>query len=372
MTGARKPVPQLDALTGIRGIAAWFVVLFHVRFSLATLVPPGTVAMLGKGYLAVDLFFMLSGFVMWLNYGARLRQGGMGEVRAFWWRRFARIWPLHAAILTCLVPFALVLLATGRNGGNYPFPELPLHYLLVQNWGFTQHLSWNHPAWSISTEMAAYILFPVLALGLPWERLRPPLLIGGAAALCLALHLLFALNGETGLGVRVEIFGLPRCLIEFSLGMVLCRFWQQCEGRRVAAWLAGAMGAGAIALGLYAALPETAFLPAAFALLLLALALGQGPVSALLGSRPLRWLGDISYSTYLVHFPLFVLFKLLFVGPSLQLGWAGLAAFLALVLAASALLYRLLEKPAQRWLNRHPPRVARVHQQPAAPKRAMP
>ena len=72
----------------------------------------------------------------------------------------------------------------------------------------------------------------------------------------------------------------------------------------------------------------------------------------------LRWLGDISYSTYLGHFFLFVLFKLAFVGADLQLGWAGLAGYLALVLAASAALYRGLEKPAQRWLNARAPAFA--------------
>ncbi|MFA6608003.1 MAG: acyltransferase, partial [Sphingomonas sp.] len=62
---------ELRALTGARGIAAWLVVLYHIRLSVAGL-PQGVVAVLAKGYLAVDFFFLLSGFVIWLSWGERL------------------------------------------------------------------------------------------------------------------------------------------------------------------------------------------------------------------------------------------------------------------------------------------------------------
>ena len=131
--------------------------------------PPPVIALLGKGYLAVDLFFILSGFVIWYNYAARIVDGGWGETRLFLWRRFARVWPLHAAVLAAFVGIALLLLATGRDTSGYPLAELPLHLALVQNWGLTPDLAWNHPAWSISTEFAAYLLFPGLVLAVRWE-----------------------------------------------------------------------------------------------------------------------------------------------------------------------------------------------------------
>lgn len=354
--GGTGPARHLDALTGIRGVAAWLVVLYHIRLSLTAILPGWTIAAMGKGYLAVDLFFMLSGFVIWYNYAQRIAQGGAGEVRQFLWRRFARVWPLHGAILAGFMGLALLLALTGRSTAGYPWGELPLHVLLLQNWGFTTDLTWNHPAWSISTELAAYLVFPALvALG---QRvpLGPKALSLAAAALALAVHALFATRGHGQLGADIPHLGLWRCLIEFAMGCLLCRLWQAWWGRPRAALLGWCAFAG---WGLTAAaltLPETALVPPLFFTGLLALALDRGPVTRLFGTRPVLYLGEISYSTYLAHFGLFILFKLAFVDASLQLGWRGLAGFLALVFVTSAALYHGLEKAAQRWLNRHPPR----------------
>lgn len=359
MTDFAKP-PQIDQLTGLRGLAAWFVVLFHIRLSCTDLLPAWTIDALGKGYLAVDVFFILSGFVMWLNYGAKLRTGGWSEAPRFWWKRFARIWPLHIAILAAMAAFALLLLATGRDTSGYPFAELPLHVLLLQNWGLTGALSWNHPAWSISTEMAAYVLFPLLAIALPWERLHARALIALALLVGAALMVVFEVNGRTSLGDDIPRLGLARCLAEFAIGVVIGNLWLLWRGQR-AGRNAGVCALVAIMLltaGIGLGRAEPAFLPAAFAAALLALALDQGLIARFFASRSLRWLGDVSYSTYLAHFFLFVLFKLVFVGDDLQLGWLGLAGYLVLVLAASAILYAGLEKPAQRWLNARPPRLA--------------
>jgi peptidoglycan/LPS O-acetylase OafA/YrhL len=356
---------HLAALTGIRGLAAWGVVFYHVRLSLSGLLPAPVIAALGKGYLAVDLFFVLSGFVIWYNYAARIRDGGWGEAKLFLWRRFARVWPLHGAVLGGFVAFVLLLGATGRDSSGYPWAELPLHLILVQNWGFLPALAWNQPAWSISTEFAAYLLFPAVVAAWRWERLPSWALLGIAALLAASLHALFAWQGEVTLGGRIEQLGLWRCLAGFAMGMVLCLLWQRWQGSRQAALSAGLACALLLALAGVLALPETMFVPAAFFTGLLALALGQGAIARLFGGKVLTYLGEISYSTYLTHFGLFIVFKLLFVDASLQLGWGQLAGFLALVLAASALLYHGLEKPAQRWLNRHPPHWAAPSPQPA-------
>ena len=349
---------HLDALTGIRGIAAWGVVLYHIRLSLTAILPEPVIAILAKGYLAVDLFFILSGFVIWYNYADRIGRGGWAEVRQFLWRRFARVWPLHGFILAAFAGFAALLIATGRDASGYPLAELPLHVLLIQNWGLTPDLSWNHPAWSISTEFAAYLLFPLLVAAAPWERLADWVLLALAALLAGTIHWVFALHGYPGLGDNIPAMGLWRCLAGFALGCVMCQLWQRWQGARHGGLIAGLGALGLVAAGLALDLPETAWVPASFFAALLALALGKGWPVQMLGGKALTYLGEISYSTYLAHFLLFILFKLAFVDASLQLGWGGLAGFLALVLAASAALYHGVEKPAQRWLNARPPRWA--------------
>src|SRR4029434_2342184 len=97
----------------IRGVAAWFIVLFHIRTGARTQLPETLMAILDKGYLAVDLFFMLSGFVLWLNYAERLRGHGIAGVPSFVARRLARIWPLHIFILALTVMLALAQSVAG-------------------------------------------------------------------------------------------------------------------------------------------------------------------------------------------------------------------------------------------------------------------
>jgi peptidoglycan/LPS O-acetylase OafA/YrhL len=365
MRAADRTSPaHLDALTGIRGIAAWLVVLYHIRDSLISILPAPVIAVLAKGYLAVDLFFILSGFVLWYNYAPRLRDGGpdAGGWRAaghFLWRRIARIWPLHVFILALFAAFAPAFVAAGRDASYYPLSELPLHVLLIQNWGFTTELKWNDPAWSISTEMAAYLAFPLIVLAAKWERLPTAALLTLGLVVVTAIPLYFWADDDTILGADISRLGLVRCLLEFSLGNLLCLLWLRWRGTAHGAKIAFAACVAIVCAGIGLALPETVFVPACFAAGLLALALGRGVIVRALGGPLLRYLGEISYSTYLAHTFLFLAFKLAYAGTTPQIGWTGLAAFLVLVLAASVALYHGVEKPAQRWMNRRQPRWPR-------------
>lgn len=352
------PAPRLDALTGIRGVAAWLVVFYHIRASVLQIVPQPVIDFFAKGYLAVDLFFVLSGFVLWYTYGERLSEGGRAQVWPFLWRRFARVWPLHAFILTIFVALAAALALAGNPNPRYLFAELPLHLLLIQSWGLTDHLRWNDPAWSISTEFAAYLVFPLIAAAARWERMSAATLLAIALALCAGIAALFAAAGTSSLGDHIVSLGLWRCLGEFSLGVIACLLWRKWHGRTgAAAWVAVSSAAN-LATGLGFGLPETLFAPAVFFTAILALSLDRGPVSHVLGTRAAVYLGEISYSTYLAHFLLWIVFKMAFVGHDLQVGWAGLAGYFALVAVVSVLLYHGVEKPAQSWLNTRRPRWA--------------
>lgn len=346
---------ELRPLTSARGIAAWYVVLYHIRESATGSLPAGMIDFFARGYLAVDFFFVLSGFVIWLNYGALLGGARWRSAPYFLWRRLARIYPLHLLMMLGAVAFAVVCIATGRGmPPGFAWNTLPWHLLLVQNWGLLPQLGWNVPAWSISCELGAYLLFPLLMARTDWRRTSTPLLLGLLALLFAGLVALFAVAGKDLLGNDIPRLGLPRCLFEFAMGTIAAALWlrwREAPGRP-------AIGAAALTLAGFAAYlagaPEPLALPFVFVALLLLLALTADGASPLKG-RTIHWLGEISYATYLAHALLFLVFKIVFVTDAKQVPLPLLGLFLLLLLAASALLYHGFELPAQKWLNRHGP-----------------
>jgi len=349
--GRHRVKTELRALTSIRGIAAWFVVLFHIRLSIAGLPAPAA-AMLAKGYLAVDFFFLLSGFVIWMSWSERLRAGGVAAVPGFLQRRIARIWPLHLFMLGFGLFLAFTLLVTGREAPPFPLAELPLHVLLLQNWGFTSTLSWNDPAWSISCELAAYLLFPLLVLAIDWRRVPAPAILAAITALLVLLHAVFAMRSETTLGLDIPRLGLIRCVLEFACGTAVAALWLRWrETWRLPAIVCAAATLVMLAGWVVGPLPETIAVPAAFATLLLALALTAGKPGNPLEGRALHYLGEISYATYLGHFLLWFAFKLVLVSDAHAVGVPLIVLYLALVLVSSAALYHWVERPAQRRVN---------------------
>lgn len=344
----------LHELSCARGVAAWMVVLFHARLGMPWL-PDGVMAVLDKGYLAVDFFFLLSGFVIYLSAREALARDGIRAVPVFWRRRMARIWPLYAVMLALTTAFAALLTLTGREDGGYPWSELPLHILMVQNWGFTDALSWNHPAWSISTEMAAYLLFPLLVLGLPLARMPRPGLLAGMATLIAIMAAWLHYAGLRDLGENIPHYGLVRCLFEFTAGCLLCAAWLRGTGGRTekapaAAALLIAGGAAAI----WPTRPTAelwAFPAIAGSVIFLLAELSRRTPPTRNWPAPLRvlvYLGDISYATYLSHFMLFIWFKIALVDDASNIPPMTMALFLMLTLAVSALLYHLVEKPGRR------------------------
>jgi peptidoglycan/LPS O-acetylase OafA/YrhL len=344
---------HVDALTGIRGIAAWLVVFYHIRSAFTPSMPGWVIAIASKGYLAVDLFFVLSGFVLWMTWEARLTTERWHAVSGFLRKRIARVWPLHAVILTATIALALILVATGRPlPAHFRWGELPLHYLLIQNWGFTSHLAWNDPSWSISTELAAYVAFALLVpaagqlkMASPTASLIRP--IAAATVLIVLLDRFFAFQNESTLGANIPYFGLARCLAEFGCGVAMCMVWQRSDGP-VLRGTAAAVFIGSLALWLSSIARETLMIPLAFAALVPFIASTSARPRNPLSSRIAVFLGEISYSTYLAHFLLWTLFKIAFVRNAADVPLLLGGLYMMITLAVSILLYRFVEVPARR------------------------
>lgn len=352
---------ELRALTSARGVAAWLVVFYHIRQSLPP-VPAPVMAVIDKGYLAVDFFFLLSGFVIALAWRDRLRGSGWRAAPEFLRRRFARIWPLHAFILTGGVGLALLLWSTGRHDPiDFPFADLPLHYLLIQNWGFA-YLAWNEPAWSISAELLAYLLFPAFVITIDFGRWRTMSIFAVGAAIVAIHQAGLSTRGIDRLGTDIPQLGGIRCLSEFAIGTLLFELWR----RRLAIRSAVAVGLVAAILGSVDA-TEIVIAPLAFGAVLLLLAEPDRSWSRSLSWAPLHRLGEWSYATYLAHFLMWKAFKLAFVSVDGAVSWPLVALYLAMVFAVSAALYNVVEIPAQRCLNGRRERAEAPSATPALP-----
>jgi peptidoglycan/LPS O-acetylase OafA/YrhL len=345
---------QLHALTGARGIAAWLVVLYHTRFAYQSQVPSSIFDFVAKGYLAVDLFFVLSGFVMWLNYADKFAAQGFAAAPDFLRRRIARIYPLYIVMLLATIGWAVMLRLVG-NGPDirFPFAELPLHFIMAQNWGLTDDLRWNVPAWSISTEFGAYLVMAAVAPAVTKIAWTPVRAASAIILLCAIESLALHAFGVQSIGGDIESTGLLRCVLAFFIGNLVCIMWQGTQSAQIRWPIVFASVAFISSMIGWAneVLIEIQAVPILFAGTVLLLAQTSTVKGNPLSSRALIYAGDISYSTYLAHFLLWIVFKQIYVTDINKVPLLMLALFLALTFAASILCYHWVEQPGRRWMQ---------------------
>lgn len=149
-------------------MAALLVVTLHVQQNFLTEI--GTyLPFVLRGYLGVDFFFLLSGFIITHVYLDSLRRPDPKAILIFLWHRLIRLYPIHVSMLAILIPASYVALAHGAVANNpnaWRLTDLPWYFALMHAWGFVDSAGWNPPSWSISAEWFAYLLFPLLAIGL--------------------------------------------------------------------------------------------------------------------------------------------------------------------------------------------------------------
>jgi peptidoglycan/LPS O-acetylase OafA/YrhL len=333
---------QLDAL---RFFFAVVVVMLHtIGRPLAPI----------HGSYAVDFFFILSGFV--LSHGLINRPVSAGE---FAWARLARLYPLHLITLAWLV--CLVGSVMANPPRHYSYEALGLNLALLQGaWALGTH-AWNFPAWSISVEFLVNValLYPIVR--------RRSIALASIVALASWLGIIRAWGAVFDeftvqpVGHTYIAGGLLRGAGGILLGYLLYEAYLRLRPRVAlaprAVGLATAFeGAGLVVLGLCLWTDRTGWnlVPAPLsAVLILQLATTPGRLGRLLQTAPFALLGNISYSIYLIHIPLFAMFEaagLLQVGaPAFQPVWL---VYFALLLGLAIVSFHYLERPAQRGLMR--------------------
>ena len=329
-------------LTRLRAVLIGWVVLYHLDLLLKVSGTwPWAAPLLQRGYLGVDGFFLLSGFALWLGYGADPPRDG-ASIRRFWQRRFARTWPLHAAVLLALGLLVAAVTAAGvtiNDPGRFALRDYALQFAMLNGWETTDRHAWNSLSWALSVEWAGYLAFPLLVQGI--RRLPVPALPGLVG---LGLVGLWALgDGPAGLNLTLHL-GLARFGLEFILGLALGRL--ATLGRLPAPalpWIAVA----AVSAGLLLRLDMVVV--AGLAALVPGLFLGSVPGRE---AGLLHRLGEASFGIYICY--VFVEAAMVGVLRLLSFGLAGqlLGMLVGLGLAAGVglLAWRWVELPLQRWV----------------------
>lgn len=356
---SERSAPFLGGLESLRGLAALDVALFHVAFTN----PTWGWGVVRNGYLLVDLFFVLSGFVMSHAYLGRLTTGQ--QVKEYLWLRLGRVYPLHLLTLAVFVAIEATRWVAERGGQALATPAfstnglgaLLANMLMVHAHGVTKALTFNGPSWSIAAELWAYLAFAVFAVQVRAPRTRLTL----AAAISLGLYVAMRVFHPANIDLTFD-FGVVRCLAGFFLGIVTFEVT-----RRIGAGSeAVCVGAGVVLVALLATSTDGSLdyaVPSASAVLIGAVALTRGGrFGRLLELKPLVWLGKVSFSVYMVHTAVLrvvsaVLKKaahgeqnsdgLLVVAPTW--GVVGVLVYVIVLLATSGLMYRFVEDPARRW-----------------------
>lgn len=357
------------ALDSWRGICALLVVLFHFNDALSTSL--GASLFIRNAYLFVDFFFVLSGFV--LCHGYRDTISGKLDFGTFVVRRFARVWPVHAVVLGVLVTFIAIVshmphpadLSLTWRHDSYSIAAVLPSLALLNAFGFVGSV-WNGPAWSIGAEFYVYLLF-ALTLILFSRRLVVACVVLSAAALAVIFWCAPDFMNSTW------DYGAIRCVAGFFAGVVAYHCYERCRPREpVGATIVEVTAAmGGFVFVIYAGAGPNSVAatslaaPFVFGAIVVIFACENGLLSLTLRARPFKALGRYSFSIYLVHQPLLIMFCYLawlagyhsdaFAargGQSIQSPDLILADFVLAVVLIAAGVYRFVEVPARKYLNR--------------------
>lgn len=342
----------MNYLTSLRGIAAFMVVLFHVKHLLIEIdFLRALYPVYSRGYLAVDFFFVLSGFIIAFNYQRRFENGFSGGFYDFIAKRIARIYPLHVFVLAIYIAIPSMLILTGRDYSEEQFSiyRFFLKLFLLDLWTFSEAnwQSWNIPSWTISGEWCAYLLFPLMAFIVSRLSFAHRVLL--AVMLAVGLSLLYESRECSSIGSCIGSLGLLRCVFGFMIGVCVYNLHLRCVGLGANFhYLILTLALAALVGNAWLGFANYWVIPSMFALALLGIVGCKGFLHQTLEAKPLVYLGDISYSVYLTHmFVAECMFKA-FVKSGETASSLFLVSYIVVTLVFSAMSYHFVEVPARK------------------------
>ncbi|TDU71405.1 peptidoglycan/LPS O-acetylase OafA/YrhL [Prosthecobacter fusiformis] len=341
---ANMAVRQIVSLTGVRFVAAFWVVMFHIQGELTKLIPGITPLkpLFDQGHFAVPFFFILSGYILSHTYFGQYK---FRDHPRFILNRVARIWPVHFATLMLLIVYVIAAkqMDIHIDMGNYDFSMIIAELFMLRGWT-SDLLLWNYPAWSIHAEFFAYLfIFPLchILFGLRWNI---SMLIS-IPFLLLAVHGLDWHNGLQGC-----IFDIMLPFIAGS-GIYALKRTKSTSHASFATYIA--VG------GIFFALSNNHFyskslLFVCFGLLIYGLSHEQGKIHNMLRNKYICYGGKVSYSLYMTHGLVHILY--FFIYPQLPLTnmyikYLAAILFVAAIAVIAIGFYHLVEEPSHRQLK---------------------
>jgi peptidoglycan/LPS O-acetylase OafA/YrhL len=357
---------MLPALTGMRALAAMNIVFFH--FSNPKWFGP-FMPIVDNGYVSVSFFLLLSGFVLAYNYRERADAGKM-DARKFWIARLSRIYPVY--LFSLVVSLGMLAQEWQAQTHAHFYLGLVLTPLLLQGWHPLLCTFWNTPAWTLSTDVLFYAIFPLV---ITWQGLRRRLTRPGAILAIMfgfwllglvlpTLYTVFHPDGDlhidrysSGPWLRALKFGPVQHVPSFLFGVALASLNDFLPEKSRLRLIIGICGFVTVYTILYFGdrMPyvfmHDGLLMPFYGAIILGLA-GRSFLTKIFSVLPLIVIGEASYCLYILHFNLWNILH-----DSRILDRTGLAIFdpwlsyLLLVLAA-LLAVRLIERPGQAWIKR--------------------
>jgi len=314
-------VDRVASLTGVRAVAALLVLGTHAAYTTGKYTHGFVGLVYSRMEIGVPIFFALSGYLLfgpWVRAAAAGRQPP--PVGRYAWRRVRRIMPAY--VVTVLVAYLIYHFRTAGPNPGHSWTGLLRNLTLTQIYTDNYMFSYLHQGltqmWSLAVEVAFYVALPILAylllVVLCRRQWRPHLLLAGLAALVLVSPAWMVLVHTTHFLPDGARLWLPGYLAWFVGGMLLTVL--QAMGVRMYGFVALPLAVISYVIastpiagepttsptGLWQALVKTGFYAAIATLLIAPLALGnRGWYAGLLATRPMVWLGEISYEIFLVH-----------------------------------------------------------------------
>jgi peptidoglycan/LPS O-acetylase OafA/YrhL len=311
----------------------------------ARTLPSTLYLLIREGYLAVGMFFVLSGFVLSRSYGQTLWD--ISRFRRYGWARIARVYPVYLLSILILAPFIAGSTAPGKRWliANY--------FLLLQGWTGKLPVHWNTPAWSLSCEIFFYLCFPLLAVVL--NRAGRLIAVLAATVVCFLPALLWFAGVPDSCKPLIH-------LADFAIGILAYRLYDlagtRLEGRGYWLYGPGMLLAGALLVHPFyvpGVLDLNGLLRPLVAMSFIGLAFDGGWPARAFSSRLAVYLGKSSYAIYILHIPLLWTFNRWwpFWFPGMHQTTSAVC-YLAAVIAVSALVYSYVEEPANIYLRNRP------------------